>query len=325
MDRSRPFIEVSVEGRSVADAFYSRLVSATIHDQPGQDADTCELEFDDAATAIAVPAMGAKIAVRFGFRNAGAWKMGVFVFERADYRFGSQGEFLVLSCRSADMRSDLKEPLSEHFDDTTIGAVVHELAARHGYEAKVSPELSSIALGYVARTEQSTADFLTRLADRSAAQFSVKGGKFLFLKRGVLPAVTIDKRDCESGDFSIEPRPRYAKVEAGWYDRGRNHILYETSETGLEGPVKRLRTVFAGAAEARQAALAEGNRLGRATGSGSITLAGRPEIMADQPVLITGMRQEANGLWRAASVEHRYDRSYMTTIELEAPEEGRAP
>ncbi len=323
MERSKPFIEVSVAGRTVSDAFYSRLVSASIHDAPGQEADTCELEFDDDRNEISVPEEGAEITVRFGFRGAGTWKMGVFIFEKASYSFSNSGEFLSFSCRSADMRSDVKEPVSEHFDDMTVGGIVQELAGRHGYDAKVGSEFSGVKLPYIARTGQSSADFLTRLADRCGAQFSVKGNRFLFLKRGVLPAITIDKSDCESASFSVEPRPRYGKAQAGWYDRAKNEISFEDFETGLEGPVKRLRTVFASAEEAKQAAQAEGNRLGRATGSGSVTIAGMPEVMADAPIIITGMRPEANGEWRAASVEHRYGDTYMTTIELEAPETGK--
>ena len=55
MDRSRPFIEVDVDGKTVSSAFYTRLSSATISDAPGQEADTCELVFDDQGNAIAVP------------------------------------------------------------------------------------------------------------------------------------------------------------------------------------------------------------------------------------------------------------------------------
>lgn len=77
------------------------------------------------------------------------------------------------------------------------------------------------------------------------------------------------------------------------------------------------------AGEAKAAASSEGDRLGRATGTGSITLAGLPEAMADAPILTTGFRAEANGLWRAASVDHTFGDTYMTTIELEAPEAGK--
>ncbi len=49
-----------------------------------------------------------------------------------------------------------------------------------------------------------------------------------------------------------------------------------------------------------------------------------PEVLADTPLNITGFRPEANGAWRAGTVTHQYTETYMTTIELEAPEEGKA-
>ncbi|OKP66785.1 late control protein [Ensifer adhaerens] len=323
MDRSRPFIEVSVDGKIVSDVFYLRLISATITDAPGQKSDTCELVFDDVNNEIEVPDKGARITVRFGFRDGGSWKMGVFVFEKASIEGGADGERITLSCRSADMRSDVKEPLSEHFDDATVGEIVADLAKRHGYGSKVSPELASIKLDYIARTGQSAVDFLTRLADRTNAMFAVKDNKFLFLTRGGLPPVTIDKHDCESWNFTVEPRPKYGKVSCGWYDRTRNTTEFAEHETGLEGPENRLRKVYGSRQEASHAAKSEGERLSRATGGGSLTLAGMPELMADAPILTTGFRKEGNGSWRAASVEHRFDDTYTTTINLEAPKEGK--
>lgn len=323
MDRSHPFIEVSIDGKTVHDTFYQRLNSATIRDEPGQGSDTLELVFDDVGNEIEIPEKGAKITVRFGFRGIGVWKMGTFVYEQATYSFGENGEILTLSGKSAELRADVKEPLSEHFDDQTVGQIVEQLAKRHGYKAKVSPELANVKLDYIARTEQSSADFLTRLADRTGALFSVKDGTFLFLKRGSLPAITIRKGDCVDGEFSVEPRPKYGKTAAGWYDRKKNRTVYEEHSTGLDGPVRRLRTVFASQAEAKKAAEAESGRLNRATGQGSITLAGRPEIMADTPINATDFRKEFNGEWRAGSVEHRFDETYTTSIELEAPEKGK--
>ncbi|MDL2332457.1 phage tail tape measure protein [Brucella inopinata] len=116
---------------------------------------------------------------------------------------------------------------------------------------------------------------------------------------------------------------RFAKAAAGWYDRRRNKTIYEEHATGLEGPTRRLRTVYASQAEAKKAAEAEGARLARATGQGSLTMAGTPEVMADAPINALGFRKEFDGEWRAASVEHRFEDTYTTSIELEAPEKGK--
>ncbi len=324
MTRYRPFIEASVNGRPVSSSFYKRLNSATITDAPGQDADTCELKFDDAGNEIVIPQKGALLTVKFGFEDDAFFKMGVFRVEKSSIEGGESGEFVKLSGRSADMREDIKEPVSEHFESTTVGGIVEELAGRHGFDAKVDGDLAGIAILYRARFNQSTADFLSRMADETGGFFSVKDGKFLFLRRGSLPQITIDRSDCESWTFEVEPRPRFGQAEAGWFDRRTGKTHFESFSTPLEGPVKRLRTLYPNAGEAKAAAKSEGERLTRATGSGSIDLAGMPEIMADAPITLTGFRPEANGLWRAGTVTHTYSETYKTSIALEAPEEGKS-
>lgn len=230
---------------------------------------------------------------------------------------------MTLSGRSADIRKDVKEPLSENFDDKSVGDIVSELAGRHGYGSKVDAEFAETQLPYVARTEQSAVDFLTRLADRSGALFSIKDGKFLFLKRGGLPAVSIDRSECEEWDFSGEPRPLFGKTQGGWFDRAKGKVVYEDHSTGADGPAKRLRGLLPGQGEAKAAAKSEGDRLGRKTGSGSVTMAGRPELMADAPIDLTGFRGEISGRWRCSGVDHVYSDAYRTTASVEATEEGK--
>ncbi len=323
MSRSIPIIEVSVNGQSVSAGFYKRLISATITDAPGQNADTCELTFDDANNEIEIPQKGAKLTAKFGFEDAGTLKMGVFSIEKSSIEGGEDGELVKLSGRSADMREDIKEPLSEHFDDTTVKAIVEELAGRHGFAAKVDDEYAGLQVDYMARANQSSADFLTRLADNSGALFSIKDGKFLFLKRGGQQSFTIEKNMCESWSFSVEPRPQYANAEAGWFERETGKTHFESFSTGLKGPLKRVRTLFNSKAEAAAKAKSEGERMARSTGSGTITLAGMPELMADMPLILVGFRPEANGEWRAGTVTHTYDDTYKTSVTLEAPEKGK--
>ena len=319
-----------MDGQPVSAGFYQRLVDATVRDATGQDADSVELTFDDTGNAIEIPHEGAELSVRFGFEGARAWVVGLFIVEKLSIEGGTGGEFLKLSGRGADMRKALKEPLSEHFDDETLGGIVRTFATRHGLKAEVSPELANIKVPYAARVDQSTLDFGTRLADRFGALFSVKGGKMLLVKRGSgsasgqpLPALAIARSDCASWRFDVEPRPRFGKASAKWFDRDTGETKVERVSTGLEGPDKHLRHALASKEEAAKAAASEGERLSRGSASGTVTLAGLPEAQAEADVTLTGFRAEANGLWRIATVEHRFSDTFQTTIELEAPEGGR--
>ncbi|WP_019222505.1 phage late control D family protein [Bartonella rattaustraliani] len=323
--RTHPFIEVKVGEKFVHEVFYQRLLTATITDHAGNEADSFEAEFDDSGHDLEIPSSNSALQVTFGYQNSIHAFMGRFVVESVVSIGGSDGEILRLCGKSASMRKELKEQASEHFDHKTIAEIVETLAKRHGYQAKVSPQFSKQALPYVVRTDQSAVDFLTRLADRMQARFLIKDHKFLFLSGDNLPSLTLYKYDCSNWEFTLEPRTQYGTIEAVYFDRAQGQQCQVKHQTGFTGPVRRLRTCYPCKREAQAAAASESERLCRAVGSGSLTLEGRPEIMADQPLLLQGFREEINGPWKAATVTHRYEKQsgYTTQITLEAPEKGK--
>ncbi len=323
--RTYPFIVVKVGDKPVHAVFYQRLLSATITDHAGNQADTFEAEFDDGNNDLEVPQSNSTLQVIFGYENSISAFMGCFVVESVVSCGGSAGEILRLCGKSASMRGEIKEQMSEHFDHKTIGEIVETLAKRHGYQAKVSPEFYQHSLPYVVRTDQSSVDFLTRLADRMQARFLIKDNKFLFLSGDNLPALELHKHDCSSWEFTIEPRTQYGTIEASYFDRSKGQQCQVKHQTGFSGPVRRFRCCYPCKEEALAAAASESDRLCRAVGSGSLSLAGRPEIMADQPLLLQGFRAEIDGPWKAATVTHRYDKQsgYTTEITLEAPKKGK--
>jgi phage protein D len=324
MTRTRPFIECSVGGNPVSDGFYKQLKSATVTDNPGQEADTVELVFADPNNIIQAPAKGSLLTVRFGFALGALSIMGQFKVDKTSSSFGEGGDEFTVSGTSADLRAELKEQGSEHHDDMTIEQIVEHYAKQHNYDAKVSPELASLKMPFIARVAQSPMDFLTRLADRNRGQFSIKGNKMLFLKRGILPTINITKSMCASGSFEIEPRSKFGKVEASYFDRPTGKTVPVSVETGIDGAARRLRNVYSSKEEAEAAAASESDRLGRATGSGHLELPGMPEMMADTPLNLSGFRPEENGAWRAGTVTHQFDEGgYFTGVDLEAPETGK--
>ncbi|GAA5108178.1 phage late control D family protein [Bartonella jaculi] len=323
--RTHPFIVVKVGDKPVHAVFYQRLLTATITDHAGNEADTFEAEFDDSGNDLALPSSNSALQVIFGYENSISAFMGRFVVESVVSCGGSEGEILRLCGKSASMRKELKEQTSEHFDHQTVGEIVETLAKRHGYQAKVSPQFTKKPLSYVVRTDQSAIDFLTRLADRMQARFLIKDNKFLFLSGDNLPTLDIHKHDCSNWEFTLEPRTQYGTIEAAYFDRTKGQQSQVKHQTGFSGPVRRLRGCYTCEEEAQAAAASESDRLCRAVGSGSLSLAGRPEIMADQPLLLQGFRGEINGPWKAATVTHRYEKQsgYTTEITLEAPNQGK--
>ncbi|WP_332060941.1 phage late control D family protein [Bartonella sp. CB74] len=322
---TRPFIVVKVGDKPVHEVFYQRLLSATIVDHAGNECDTFEAEFDNSGNDLEIPQSKSDLQVSFGYEDSISASMGCFIVESVVSSGSSDGEILRICGKSVSMRKEIKEQTSEHFDAQTVGDIVETLAKRHGYQAKISPEFYEKPLSYVVRTDQSAVDFLTRLADRMQARFLIKDNKFLFLGRESLPTLEIHKHHCSQWEFTLEPRTQYGAVEASYFDRAKGQQVQVKHQTSFTGPTRRLRSCYTCKEEALAAAASEGDRLCRAVGSGSLTLEGCPEIMADQSLLLRGFRGEINGQWRASTVTHRYEKAsgYTTEIILEAPEKGR--
>lgn len=325
----RPIFICRAGGFSITRSFYRRLVSAVVTDNSGGTTDTLELTFDDGKNAINAPPEGTVLTPLFGYAMSAMTIMGQYKVTRIKPELGEDGELLTVIAEAADFREALKERQTEHFENTSLGAMLKEVLGRHNYRLSIDQELASIPIGYEARFNQSAADFATRLAERYGAIAKPAGGRYVFTRKGKaasvsgrpLASIAIRKSDCESAEFDIPPRPRHARVVAKWFDRALGRMRFVTVQTGEEGPLKSLQHTYRTEADAKAAAESAGQETNRKTGTGSFTIAGRPSARAEADVIATGFRPEVSGLWRATTITHTFDDDgYRTEVAVEAPE-----
>ena len=326
----RPVIRVLAGGSPVNGIFYSRLISCGIRDESGQESDTLECTFDWRGYAIALPNEGAILEPLFGYAGGALTSMGKFVVDGYTSAGGPDGLLLTVTAHAADIREELKQKKTEHFDDTTLGLMLQKVFGEHGAQIEVDGELSGIEIEYEARRDQSPLDFATRLADRHNAIFKAGGGRFLFVSRGSrkkssggsLAPVLITRSECRDWSISGKPRPRYGKVVAKWHDPKEGKTRFETVDTGGKGPIRTIKSHFKNREDARQGAKAEATRLNRERAEGHFTQYGRVDATAEADVIASGFGPAENGMWRARAVAHSFERSagFITTIEVEAPE-----
>lgn len=333
-----PVIRVEVNGRDVSSGFYSRLIKATIRDEEGQTSDTLTVELDDDGNDIEIPEAGAKLSVALGFKETGLVSMGEFEFQSYSCAGSEKGETVTLQCKSASLRKGEKAGGREHFAGKTLGDIVEEVAKRHGLRGVVEAELANIKIPYVARIDQSTLDFVTRLVERNGGIVKRSGSKLAVTKRGsgksasgeTVPPIVITKTldHVKSWTIGSDPRPRYGKVRAPYLDQKTGKREVEEAETGFDdGPEYPIRHPLASKDDARQAAEAKAAELSRNTGTGSFELYGRPDASAGAVVIASGFRKEVSGERRAHAVEHVFESGsgggFTTKVEVKAPEKGK--
>ncbi|HHQ6589211.1 TPA: phage late control D family protein [Serratia fonticola] len=217
-----PAFMLTMQGNDITQNISPRLLSFSLVDNRGFEADQLDIELDDADGQVMMPVRGAVLSLLLGWQGQPLVNKGTFTVDEVEHR--GAPDTLTIRARSADFRGTLNSRREESYHDTTLGAVLEKIAARNKLTASVAEGLASIAIPHIDQSQESDAKFLTRLATRNGAEVSVKAGKLLFLNGGSgvtangkpIPQVTIERRDGDQHQFAIADRGAYTGVTAKW-------------------------------------------------------------------------------------------------------------
>lgn len=347
----KPVYKLEVNGKDITTTVQGRLISLTLTDNPGFDADQLDIVLDDSDGKLDLPPKGATISVAFGWADSGLVDKGTYTADEISH--SGTPDTLTIRARSADLRAGLSTQKERSWHATTLGVIVDTIAAQNGLVPVVSQALRNIAIKHIDQTNESAASFLTRLAGMYDAIATVKNGKLMFIHAGgavsasgkPLQAITITRQSGDQHHFSVADRESYTHVKACWNDDGKakkGEVLWGEQEeaTALAkavrnpkkstkpkvaieaggGNVKVLRHVYANAASAKSAARAVWRSIQRGMAEFTITLAyGRPELMPELPATVQGWKKNIDSTeWILGPVTHNInDSGYTTQIALE--------
>lgn len=220
----RPAWTLSVDGTDITARIADRLVSLTLTDNRGFEADQVDLVLDDSDGALALPPRGAALRLALGWQDRAPIDKGGFIVDEIEH--GGAPDQLVIRARSADLRGGLTTQMERSFHGVTLGAIVRTVAAENDLAAVVAPDLDAEWIAHLDQTNESSANLLTRLARLFDAIASVKDGKLLFLRAGMgrsatgrpLPVLTIERQDGDQHRFVLAERDAATAVRASYYD-----------------------------------------------------------------------------------------------------------
>ncbi|WP_368981992.1 phage late control D family protein [Enterobacter asburiae] len=217
-----PAFMLKLDNDDITQDFSDRLISLTMTDNRGFEADQLDIELDDTDGQIALPPRGATLTLWLGWQGSALIKKGTFTVDEIEHR--GAPDTLTIRGRSADFRGTLNSRREQSWHDTTLGQIVETIAARNKLTASVADMLKAVAVPHIDQSQESDAVFLSRLADRNGAAVSVKAGKLLFLKAGSgktasgkpIPQMTLERGDGDRHQFAIADREAYTGVTAKW-------------------------------------------------------------------------------------------------------------
>lgn len=220
--RLSPDFRLTVNSKDVTANLRDRLLSLTLTDNRGFEADQLDIELDDADGQLALPVRGAVVKLFLGWQGQPLTGKGEFTVDEVEHH--GAPDTLTIRARSADFRGTLNARREVSYHDTTLGVVVKQIAERNKLTPAIATEFTDIAVRHIDQTQETDAKFLTRLASLHGAVAAIKAGRLLFIRPGAgvtvsgkpIPQLTLTRQDGDRHSFSIADRGAYTGVTASW-------------------------------------------------------------------------------------------------------------
>lgn len=305
-----------------------KLMTVEVTDNSGKEADSIQIDVVRDGT-IPIPAKGTLIECEFGWLGTGRRDYGMFYSDQPQTSgsgSGDEGHKLSISGTSADMSGTLKQQRTQSYDRKTVGEIVKEVAGRNKLIAAVADTIANIKIPHIDQTQESDANFLTRLADDLGVSFKPKMGRLLFTERGVpksiggIPFPDIEFPAAEILDYTWAgpERGNFKSVKATWHDQAK--ATRQSYIAGSGEPQRVLPRTYASEAEATRAAdaaLKDGTASGE---TASVTLVGNQNVFAESKISLIAPVQspELGGSWSVQVARQRLSGDgYETPVDLE--------
>lgn len=223
-DYKRPALRIRLDGEDITTRLEDRLISLTIRDNRGFEADQIDLVIDDSDGKLDIPERGAELAIAIGWADADLVDKGTFIVDEIEH--SGAPDILSLRARSAELRGGLSTQRERSWHDTTVGAIVRAIADECDLLPSIDDLLSVQKVVHLDQTAESGANLLTRLARDHDAIASVKNGKLLFIPAAAglsasgkpLPSITIERKSGDRHHFAIADRDSCTAVRAYYHD-----------------------------------------------------------------------------------------------------------
>lgn len=324
-----PDWRVTLDGKDLTSTMKPRLCDLTLTEKRGGEADQLDITLSDHDGRLAIPQPGARIHLQIGWAAGsdvavGLVDKGDFVVDAVEH--GGPPDTLTIRARSADLSGNMRNRREKSWHDTTLGAVVKDVAGRHGLTPRISAALAAKPVKTATQSRESDLAFLNRLGKQYDAVATIKKGSLIFAPIGsgmtatgkAIPSATIRRSDGDRHRFSIEKQEEVTGIEASYHDLGS--AKKKTVTAGKKGNTRRLSRTYATEAEAKAAASAEQSRIGRQPRKLSFSLAlGRADLFPEKRITASGFKAEIDKhAWLISQVAHRIGGGgFVTDLDME--------
>jgi phage protein D len=232
---------------------------------------------------------------------------------------------------SDDIRSYIKQRRTQDWHNPpykTLLDIAREIAGRNGLALEIKGDVPTIRNQHEDQTNESDANFLTRLAHRYGLVIKPVDGRLLITVRGegaVWKNLDLVQSDVESWRARTKQRQIYKKVKAKYIDReSRKEKTVTISGGSSDGSDFEMLELHRTEEDARMAAQAKLDGLTSGIFGIDLTMKGTPSLTAEGTITLKGFRAQVDGKWVIQSVSHTLSGRSMFTTSVQAGTEAVA-
>ncbi|MEZ6854184.1 contractile injection system protein, VgrG/Pvc8 family [Halodesulfovibrio aestuarii] len=323
-----PAFRIEANGKDITAQLAEYFVGLTHTDSAGVESDSLTITLANPDGVIRLPATGAELRLWLGYANAAVYK-GLFVVDKVTVK--GPPEQLVIKANGAPFKrsgtfSALHSQKRRSWKPCKIGDLVATIAGEHGLTPAVKESLAGVTLQHLDQIDESDINLLTRVAAQHGAIAKANGGKLMFVPQAAgesasgktLPTVSLKPGDTSTWQADISGRQNFSSVVAVWRDMDATTDREEKAGSGE--PVYRLKQNFPTQAAAQKAARATLERFMRGSATLSLSMPGRPDLVAESRLSLVGFAKGVAGTWSVTQVTNSLSPSgYKTSVKGEVP------
>lgn len=240
-----PVAKLTINGKPFNTDALSRIISISLTDKSGFEADELTVNLSDHDGKLALPPKSAEITIALGYIETGIVDKGSYKITEVSW--SGAPDTLHITAQSADTSDRFSEAKEKSWHKTSLKEIIESIAAANGYTPIIGKAYQDEKIDHIDQSNESDAAFLSRLAERYDAIATVKHGRLLFVSSGEattasgqpLPTIRITRNSGDQYTFRYSNTESYNAVRAYYIDKqtGKKHEVVITEDN--YDPVKK--------------------------------------------------------------------------------------
>ena len=177
-----PAYRLVVNGQDITPKINNRLVSLTLTDNRGLEADQLDILLTDHDGLLSIPPLGAELQLWLGWAGTGLTYKGSYTVDETEH--SGAPDVLTIRARSADLRAGLTRKRERSWHGITLADVINTIATAYSLRPVIDIVLGGILVPHIDQADESDANLLTRLGQDHDAIATVKAGHLLLMPVG---------------------------------------------------------------------------------------------------------------------------------------------